>query len=77
MPRPPENQQRELLEGAETPRSVELKEGPMPELVASAAARHRLGSGVLTLLAVIAATYLVPGLEIFQPWRAEEDYLPF
>ncbi len=49
----------------------------MPELVASAAARHRLGSGVLTLLAVIAATYLVPGLEIFQPWRAEEDYLPF
>ena len=78
MTHPPhEEEARELIDGADAPRSVELSQVASPEIVVSAAARRRLAAGLLTLLVAIGATYLVPGLQVFQPWKAGEDYLPF
>lgn len=38
---------------------------------------HRLNTAVLCLVVLVSATYVVPGLSAFRPWRADEGYLPF
>lgn len=69
-----------LLDGAEARVArVELErdlaapegpdEGPWPAL-------RKLGSALATFAALVVASYLIP-LPWAQPWRADEDYLPF
>ncbi len=38
---------------------------------------NKFHGALLTFLLCIVATYWVPGLEFAQPWRADEDYVPF
>lgn len=38
---------------------------------------RELASCALVMAACIAASYFVPGLEVFRPWTADEQYLPF
>ena len=37
----------------------------------------KLASGIATLVGAIILSYVVPGLGWAQPWRADEDYVPF
>lgn len=40
-------------------------------------AARRLGAGLATFVAAILLTYVIPGLQWAQPWRADADYVPF
>jgi lysophospholipase L1-like esterase len=78
-----------LLEGEESLREIVL---PSEDLVgreeledlppwrrdaATTRALVRAGNALILFGALIASTYVIPDLEPMQPWRVDEDYVPF
>lgn len=67
-----------LLDAEEVERlPVELELGGGPAAPFPPATFSKLSWGTATLVLCIALTYLVPGLGFAQPWRADEDFVPF
>ena len=48
-----------------------------PNIRLEHAAKLRIAGVLMALVTAIAATYFVPALTPLQPWRTEEDYVPF